>query len=41
MAENWCLHIPKAVCEQCEHQDITILWNQEANRSGILIESKT
>jgi len=25
-AENWYSHIPKAVCE---HEDITVLWNEE------------
>jgi hypothetical protein len=42
--ENWYSHIPKPVCQ---HQDITVLWNQEiqidsevlANRSDTIIKN--
>jgi hypothetical protein len=44
-AENWYSHIPKPVCQ---HEDITVLWNQEiqtdwevlANRPDIIIKNK-
>jgi hypothetical protein len=43
--ENWYSHIPKPVCQ---HEDITVLWNQEvqtdrevlANRPDIIIKNK-
>jgi hypothetical protein len=43
--ENWYSHIPKPVCQ---HEDITLLWNQEvrpdrgvlANRPDIIIKHK-
>jgi hypothetical protein len=42
-AENWYSHIPKAVCE---HEDITVLWNQGLQTSSsqqidIIIKNKT
>jgi hypothetical protein len=43
--ENWYSHIPKSICE---HEDLTVLWNQEvqtdravlASRPDLLIKKK-